>query len=328
MFFSIIIPTFNPGIIIEPLLTSITKNDCVNDIEIIISDDCSTESFDNILNKYNLNFKIISNQKHMGFPRAGRQHGLENAIGTWLCFADQDDYFVDNAFDKLKEFILTKQAKNYIISDFIIQDTYNNITLRETQIKSWTHGKFYEQSYIKKYNIYYDELDYCEDINFSTKISCVNELEDIVPFSLEEPLYVWCRSNNSLSNENYYIHSFSDYISATSGVIIEYIEKYQTNEKLSTMYQIMFIQTILHIYFYLQGVSFYHQKELMLKAILTFTPLYKRFKEVYHYTNEKLVKLLNTDLITFYNRIRYTDFKQLPFFEQVTFEEWLFTYFD
>ena len=45
MFFSVIIPTYNPKKYLNNILESITKSDCMDDIEVIISDDCSTEDF-------------------------------------------------------------------------------------------------------------------------------------------------------------------------------------------------------------------------------------------------------------------------------------------
>ena len=62
MFFSIIIPTYNPNTCLTKLLESIDSNYCIDDIEIIISDDCSTESFDDLLTPFShLNIRKIVN---------------------------------------------------------------------------------------------------------------------------------------------------------------------------------------------------------------------------------------------------------------------------
>jgi len=51
--FSIIIPTYNPNKYLPILLNSINMNNCLNEIEVIIVDDLSTESFDEIIKQYN-----------------------------------------------------------------------------------------------------------------------------------------------------------------------------------------------------------------------------------------------------------------------------------
>lgn len=82
MLFSIVVPIYNPGDCLKRLLTSIDTNYCIDDIEVILSDDLSTEPFDDLIEDFNnLTIKIIKNDKHYGFPRAGRQHGLEEAKG-------------------------------------------------------------------------------------------------------------------------------------------------------------------------------------------------------------------------------------------------------
>jgi glycosyltransferase involved in cell wall biosynthesis len=49
MFFSIIVPTYNPRKFLPKLLDSIATNKILDDIEIILSDDLSTEPFDDIV---------------------------------------------------------------------------------------------------------------------------------------------------------------------------------------------------------------------------------------------------------------------------------------
>ena len=89
MFFSVIIPTYNPDDKIVVLLNSIIANQCKDEIEVILADDCSTIDLNNIIEIYpELNIKIIVNQKHAGFPRMGRQNGLDAAQGEWITFAD------------------------------------------------------------------------------------------------------------------------------------------------------------------------------------------------------------------------------------------------
>ena len=329
MFFSIIIPTYNPGTFLPRLLNSISHNNCIDDIEVIISDDLSTEPLEETLKSYsNLNIRMIKNEKHAGFPRDGRQHGADEAKGTWICFSDQDDYFVDNAFDKVKDFIIQKSVKNYLISNFIMEDADTKQRHIEDATKGWTHGKFYEKAFWDKYHMGYDNIEYCEDINLSTKMSCLITAENIVYEKMEEPIYVWCRRKDSLSDIEYFIKSFPDYIDATLGVILVYLERYKNTQQLYDAYQILFFQTFLHMYFYLQSPFFFGKKKTILEIALKLQPIYERFKDITGYNNEIILQLLSTDLLTMYANVRNTDFMQIPFTEQLTFKQWLEAYFD
>jgi len=59
--------------------------------------------------------------------------------------------------------------------------------------KGWTHGKFYEKEFLDHYNINYDNINYNEDINLSTKIGCIITINDISSSVMEDPVYVWAR---------------------------------------------------------------------------------------------------------------------------------------
>ena len=271
---------------------------------------------------------MISNEVHAGFPRNGRQHGADEAKGQWICFSDQDDYFVDNAFDKVKDFIEKNNVHNYLISNFIMEDTNNNLRTVEDGTKGWTHGKFYEKIFWDKYNMGYDNVKYCEDINLSTKMSCLLSAEHVPYSKLDEPIYVWCRRKDSLSDIEYFVNSFPDYIDATLGVIMVYLEKYKENKELCDTYQILFFQTFLHMYFYLQSPFFFGKKKIILQIALQLQPIYEKFKQMMGYSNEVILQLLSTELLGMYANVRNNDFMQIPFTEQLTFKQWLEAYFD
>lgn len=329
MFFSIIIPTYNPRPFLPRLLESISHNECIDQIEVIISDDLSTEPFEDIVQQYpNLNIRMISNEKHMGFPRNGRQHGADVALGDWICFSDQDDYFLDNGFDKVKTFIETNDIHNYLLTNFILEVSATGTRHIEDAGKGWTHGKFYERSFWTKYNIGYDEVDYCEDINLSTKVSCTLTAAHLGYTIMEEPIYVWCRREDSLSDVPYFVKSFPDYIKATLNVIMDFLEKYKDDKEICNTYQVLFLQTFLHMYFYLQSQFFFNKKETVLSIIIILQPIYERFKKMFNYTNEMLINSFSTDLLGLYNDTRTGDFAQIPFMEQISFKDWLFVYFN
>lgn len=329
MFFSVIIPTYNPGKYLMTMLDSITHNECLEDIEVIISDDCSTENFDDTLDKYDtLTIRKIVNKEHYGFPKQGRQNGADAAQGEWICFADQDDYFVDGAFDDIKEHITQKNLHNCLFTNFVEESAETGDRILRGALKGWTHGKFYEKKFWDKYNIGYDDVRYCEDINLSTKIDCITCVYDITNNVYDKPIYIWRRRSDSLANIDYYVNSMPDYVNATIKVLVDYVEKYQHNEKLFVMFNAKFISALLNIYFCFQSDLLNCKKEVMLKTVLTIQPYFTKFKKITGFSNIDLVYFINTDLREMYNQVRTDNYSQVPFVEQILFGDWLEAYFD
>ena len=328
-FFSVIIPTYNPKNYLPALLESISNNECLKQIEVIISDDCSDEPFDDVLKQFkNVKINVITNDHHTGFPRTGRQHGAEEAKGIWFCFADQDDCFLDNAFDKLYQFINTVKPTNYIMTDFIEEQTETGQKILRNRKSGWTHGKFYEKAFWDKYGICYDSIKYCEDINLTTKLDCLITVEKINVYEFNEPLYIWKRRKDSLSDIEYFKKSMPDYIKATLGVIIEYVDKYVTDASVIGILNVKFIVALLHVYFYYQSKSLSESKQELFRSIFVLQPIFSRFKWITGFKNGDILGFLNNELIGIYNQTRYEDSRQIPFIEQIAFKDWLKLYLD
>jgi glycosyltransferase involved in cell wall biosynthesis len=330
MFFSIVIPTYNPREWISTLLESISHNKCLDDIEVIISDDCSDEPFDDVIEKFTmLNIVRICNDKHCGFPRDGREHGAQKANGKWICFADQDDFFLDNVFDNMKNHILENDVHDYIACAFIKQEMATGETFLTNGLSGWTHGKFYEKKFWDEHDVHYAKVKYCEDTSLSTTMQCVLMDEEKTIHVIDDPVYVWCRRNGSLSTCDYFTESMPDYIDITLGVIVEYVEKHSEDEdnKLLNDFAALFYRTFLHLYFYLQTPHFRERKDKVLEAVLCARPYFDRFKKALNTDNQRLWKMTNNEFLNEYNATRENDYRQIPFIEQINFNDWLNIYF-
>lgn len=329
MFFSVIIPTYNPKEYLETLLTSILHNRCLNEIEVIISDDCSTEDFDDVIENFSqLNIRKIVNEKHYGFPRAGRQNGADNANGTWICFSDQDDYFKDNAFDNILKYIKKHNIKNCLFSNFIEYQIDTGKQIIRSAESGWTHGKFYEKEFWDKYNICYDEINYCEDVNLSSKIDCITTAENIECKTYDKPVYVWKRRGNSLADEEYFVKSLPEFAKATSGVIVNYVEQYKDNEELFLKFNVKFISTLMNIYFNLQSNLVYDKKTIMLKTAESLQPTYTKYKEITGFTTGDMIYYIYNELTDLYDHVRKENYDQIPFVEKDSIRDWLLMYFE
>jgi len=97
-FFSIVITTFNRELSVIRCIESCVKQS-FKDFEILLVDDCSSDSTIDLVNSKNYNqLRIISHKKNMG-NSAARHNGSLNAKGQWIINIDSDHAFEDGALD-------------------------------------------------------------------------------------------------------------------------------------------------------------------------------------------------------------------------------------
>lgn len=106
-FFSILIPTYNRATLLQRAINSVL-NQTFKDYEIIIVNDGSTKELDaysEIKEKYKTYSNIFFIDKENGGPSSTRNIGIQNAQGEFICFLDDDDYYLENHLMELHELI-------------------------------------------------------------------------------------------------------------------------------------------------------------------------------------------------------------------------------
>ena len=100
---SVCISVYNSEKHLKKCLNSISNQTLKKDLEIILVDDGSTDSSYQIMldfqQKHLKQVKLIQ-QKNKGLAQ-GRQTGINHASGEYLAFLDTDDYFVNDALEKM-----------------------------------------------------------------------------------------------------------------------------------------------------------------------------------------------------------------------------------
>ena len=171
--FSVVISCYNSRPYIDRLLKSLTKQGISKkEYEVIISDDCSDESYDDIVAKYErkLDIKRVTASKRYGYPGHTREMGMNACIGDWIVFSDHDDVFEPNALKSIKKYIKENDPK-YCITSKVVRIRENG--RREDYFNiSVTHGKFYNKLYlIDSFDIHYtDKIFSNEDVYFTSMI--------------------------------------------------------------------------------------------------------------------------------------------------------------
>jgi len=297
-FFSIIIACFNPKNYLGGLLGSIVRQYLQDEIEVILSDDCSTEDYSDIVEKYRplLNIKEIKTDYNFA-PGNTREKGLEIATGKWITFIDQDDILIDDVLTLVKNIIEKEKEEYYVITDFIEVEASSMRVIREYKRPSgWNHGKFYNLDNLwRNCDIHFKkDLFSHEDIYISSTINCCLRHLNIKPLFIDLTTYVWVLNPKSLThikykklgNDHTYFEAlFKDYLESTAGV---YIDRYENGFIDKDFAKQELIEVLGYTYFYIQSFIF-HQPETYIRENLDICrELLVKIKELFNLNNEDI----------------------------------------
>lgn len=222
---SIIVPVYNTSKYLERCIDSIL-NQTLEEIEIILIDDGSTDNSGEICDRYKKSDPRINviHKKNEGLGLT-RNAGLREAKGTFVGFVDSDDYIEPNMYEKMYNTI-QKNGNDAVIcnskrltKDNNIMNNWNNIPDRiynreeiekeilpsicgneKYKIKIGSVWKvLYKKSILDDYNIkFLNEREYVsEDFMFNLiYFSKCNRLELI-----KDELYIYCENQDSLTKK-------------------------------------------------------------------------------------------------------------------------------
>ena len=134
---SIVVPVYNTSKYLEKCLDSLV-NQSLNDIEIIIINDCSTDNsleiIDEYRKKYN-NIILINNKVNKGIGY-NRNLGIKEAKGKYITFVDGDDYIDLDYVEKLYNYAEDNKL-DMVVCDVKKVDDNGNFISYETDIKGF-----------------------------------------------------------------------------------------------------------------------------------------------------------------------------------------------
>ena len=118
-FFSIVIPTYNRADLIVKAIESVFSQTST-DWELIIIDDGSTDNTEEVVRALKDQRIKYYYQKNKG-RSAARNYGIEKTSGTYICFLDSDDYYLENHLSNFYEAI---KKENFPIAFFYCNINY------------------------------------------------------------------------------------------------------------------------------------------------------------------------------------------------------------
>ncbi|MBR4903826.1 MAG: glycosyltransferase [Selenomonadaceae bacterium] len=222
---SVIIPVFNAENYLRECLESILIQ-TLTDFEVILVDDCSTDSSfaiaESYLEKFGGRLKIISLPINTGNASEPRNTGLKFSRGEYIFFMDNDDLIVDNALETLYNFAVTYQTdvvymnQGFLLNGGICAEAFwdkSNLKLDKPKLESesiserienflktgygwapWT--KFLRRDFLIANKIKFPYVKISEDVLWTFKVICLAKNLLRVP----NQLYIYRSAENSWSH--------------------------------------------------------------------------------------------------------------------------------
>ncbi len=150
--FSVIISVYNKASHIRETIESVLDQ-TINDYEIIIVNDASTDHSDTIITSYISNtIKYIHLPENLGAGGA-RNKGIEQATGTYIALLDGDDLWKPNYLEEIS-LLIKKFPKHRVFATKLLRESKNNIDVCQYSVDFLNKEKhldlnFFESSYKK-----------------------------------------------------------------------------------------------------------------------------------------------------------------------------------
>lgn len=150
-FFSIIIPTYNRPELLVRAIESVIKQSFKKFEVIIVNDGSSVglDEYDEIKKQYSNYNNIIFIDKENEGPSIARNNGIRNSSGKFVCFLDDDDYYLENHLTELNELIELKKGAPGIYRTFsYFQENSRDLIPQKYTKQADEHAVMYVLQYL------------------------------------------------------------------------------------------------------------------------------------------------------------------------------------
>ena len=136
---SVVIPLYNAEKYIGACLTSIL-NQTFQDFEVIVVDDCSTDSscavVESFIPKFGERLKLLHTEKNSGGAGVPSNIGIENSRGKYIYVMDDDDLILDATLETLYKSAEDFQADVVFMErGYLLESEEGKITPDEKDLK-------------------------------------------------------------------------------------------------------------------------------------------------------------------------------------------------
>ena len=310
---SVIIACYNARPFIARMLDSLVAQN-FKDMEVILSDDCSPEPYDDIVQRYERKLTIIRTKTAYNCcPGNTRQAGYDASSGEWVIFGDQDDEYVPGAFAKVFKQIAKSEHDGFrfpiVTSDFD-EGSYVNgafrLIRRHSRSYGWTHGKFYRREWWERNHVAYKhDLRSHEDIYLSSLATCILDETKEQPMYVPVITYHWIKRPDSITQgeDRLFIENhLPEYIESTGRVFLDYYKR--RGDEVRKLAQYQAVSVVLYCYFYHMGAVFADSRGFIRENTTAISEYCQEVKQAFGLDNDALLLYCAQDRGHYYWQIQ------------------------
>jgi glycosyltransferase involved in cell wall biosynthesis len=195
-FISVIIPAHNEERYIGRALRSVISQNYVQDFEIIVVDDASTDRTQYALDLFKDDITILRNETRLGLP-ACLNRAIRSARGKYVVRVDADDYVTDDYLYLLQRFLEINTHMDAVACDYLVVDDCENVIERRSCMEQPIGcGIMFRSAQLIDIGLYDDGLLMHEDRDLRARF-----LEKYTISRIELPLYRYRRHPNNMTND-------------------------------------------------------------------------------------------------------------------------------
>lgn len=261
--FSIIIPTYNRGYILDEAISSVLNQQAQVDIEIIVVDDGSTDNTQKVIDSVGDERIKYFSQSNQG-PSSARNLGLKNATKDWIVYLDSDNKLYPNYFKVISDYILSNPDMTYSMvrahKTYVLYENGKVIQTKEdmgSHLEEVSVQDLFHYKAIFDVNGFFHRRDIVGDIKWDEKLARIEDWDFFMSIAERHPngfIYI------SQPVLDYKMRFGTDGILSNSSYIqwaeaFEYIYQKHKNDKLLQGQQ-----------WYPAKVEYYRQKQIDFEA--------------------------------------------------------------
>jgi glycosyltransferase involved in cell wall biosynthesis len=195
-FISVIMPAHNEERFIGRALRSIISQNNVEEFEIIVVNDASTDRTEYALDLFKDDITILRNESLLGLP-ASLNRAIRMARGKYIVRVDADDYVTDDYLYVLQRFLEINTYMDAIACDYLVVDDCENVIERRSCMEHPIGcGIMFRSAQLIGIGLYDDSLHMHEDRDLRARF-----LEQYTISRVELPLYRYRRHPNNMTND-------------------------------------------------------------------------------------------------------------------------------
>lgn len=230
---SIIVPVYNIENYLPETLNSILKQSMIEEMEVLMIDDGSTDNSRDIVEEYALDYdNFFAFHKSNEGPSIARNLAIELAKGEYVMFLDSDDIILPDRCEKLYE--LAKKNDSDFVGSFgkrltrynfygslIYNNAYKNIEDKKENVifeempeliwDTFCTNKLYKKSFLDENGIRFMPKMKYEDIPFALEAYCLGNNVSLT----KDTSYLWRirqDNNSSVTQQHQKYENFEDRI--------------------------------------------------------------------------------------------------------------------